>query len=237
MGLRFLIAAMVGSVCCATSRADDTVVLGLPLEHTTTSAIFPGLGERAGIDVAPRIGQTFVVPAGHPYLSSFSFWLGDSHIFDPQPTTFRAVIAAYGADRPAGEALFTSRPYNTAALRHGELRRLDFEVGLPLDALSRYLFFLDTVPFRDGIDSYATFASGADFLPDGELVYTYSGGGISDEPWQVSGAGWDLDFRAEFAAVPEPASLALLCLAGIVLAAVLGLRFVRSRRRVPLLAY
>ena len=200
-------------------------MLGFPLDHTTTGAVFPGLGERPGLDVAPRIGQTFVVPAGHPYLTSFSFWLGDSHILEPQPTTFRAVIAAYGADRPAGEPIFTSRPYNTAALRHGEVRRLDFDVGLSLDALSRYLFFLDTVPFRDGVDSYATFASGTDFLPDGELVYTYSGGGISDEPWQVSGVGWDLAFRAEFAAVPEPSSLALLCLAGIVSAAALCPRF------------
>jgi hypothetical protein len=203
---------------CASVAYADTVVIGYPLDYTTTSALFPGLGEEPVVDVVPRLGQTFTVPAGHPYLTTFSFWLSDSPFFEPQPTTFGAVLMAYGPDRPVGPVIYHSINHSTAGLAHAERRRFDFNVGAMLDPLESYVFFLDVVPYLDGVPSVALFASeGADVYSGGELVHSDIAtdlAHVSDNPWQPSGAGWEVIFRAEFN-VPEPSNIALLVVASV----------------------
>jgi len=205
--------ALLFSLATIWLRADDTVALGYPLDYKTTSALFPGLGEAPGTVVVPRLGQTFAVPAGHPYLTTFSFWLADSPVYEPQPTTFNAVLMAYGTDRPVGQVLYQSGARNTAGLAHGEVRRFDFTVGVSLVPLANYIFFLDTAPYLEGVPSYATFAGGGDVYSGGTLVSSQSTTGLDhapDNPWQPGGLGWDVVFRAEFAAVPEPSTICLM---------------------------
>src|SRR5436190_9718328 len=216
---RIIAAATALLLAAIATRAADTVALGFPLDYTTSSALFPGLGEAPDTDLVPRLGQTFVVPAGHPYLTSFSFWLGDSPVFQPQAATFNAVLMAFGTDRPSGEPLYLGPVTSTAGLQHGEVRRFDFNVGVTLNSLARYVVFLNAAPYLDGVPSYATFAStGTDVYPNGTLVSSLSTASldqISGSPWQIAASGWDVVFRAEFTSVPEPSSLSLLCVAGI----------------------
>ena len=216
---RFIAAATAFLAAAIATRAADTVALGFPLDYTTSSALFPGLGEDPEVDLVPRLGQTFVVPAGHPYLTTFSFWLGDSPVFQPQAATFNAVLMAFGSDRPSGEPLYQGPVTSTAGLQHGEVRRFDFNVGVSLNSLARYVVFLNAAPYLDGVPSFATFAStGTDVYPNGTLVSSRSTASldqVSDSPWQIGASGWDVVFRAEFRSVPEPSSLPLLCVAGI----------------------
>src|SRR5262245_9141651 len=104
------------SHCCAAvanASLSDTVVIGYPLDYTTTSALVPCLGEDTSADVVPKLGQTFTVPATHAYLTTFSFWLSDSPFFQPQPTMFDAILMAYGVDGPVGPAIYQSLNHST----------------------------------------------------------------------------------------------------------------------------
>jgi hypothetical protein len=205
----FVLALGCTSIACA-----DISVIGKPLDYIAPGVFNPGIGEATVSEVVPRMGQTFVVPAGHPYLSTWSFWLADSPLLEPQPAMLNAVLMAYGTDSPVGPVLFQSGPHSLGGLLHGENRRFDFNVGVNLDPLATYVFFLDVVPYLDGIPNFATFAS-AGAMPDiytvGTLVQSASAidlDHVADIPWQEAGLGWDSVFRGEFHSVPEPSSTA-----------------------------
>jgi hypothetical protein len=198
----------------ASPSSADAVVLGFPLDYVATGALNPGLGEAVTAETVTRMGQTFTVPAGYPILTDFSFWLGDSPIFDPQPTTFEAVLMGYGIDRPVGPVFYQSGMRSTVGLLHGENRRFDFHVGMELTPGESYIMFLDVTSFLDGVANFATLTSpGADVYTGGMLVQSSATSGlghVSDTAWLAGGLDWDLVFRARFRAVPEPNCIALL---------------------------
>ena len=204
---------------CVTLAYADTVVIGYPLDYTTTSGLFPGLGEDTSADTVPRLGQTFTVPAGHPYLTTFSFWLSDSPFFQPQPTTFDAVLMAYGPDRPIGPVIYQSTSQSTLGWR---MQRDDDSILMSVRCLTRSqatssfstrllistafrvtrcLHLKEPMCMAEGVFAYSDFATG--------LPSPITRGNPVD-------CGWDVIFRAEFN-VPEPSSLALVTIAGILI--------------------
>jgi hypothetical protein len=201
-------------LCSAPPNYADAVVLFFPIDYVETVALNPGLGEAVTAETVTRMGQTFTVPAGYPLLTDLSFWLGDSPIFDPQPTAFEAVLMGYGIDRPVGPVLYQSGMRSTVGLLHGENRRFDFPVGTALTPGASYIMFLDVTSYLDGVANFATLTSpGADVYAGGILVQSSSTSDlehVSDMAWQPGGLDWDLVFSARFRSIPEPTSIALL---------------------------
>jgi len=191
-----------------------SVTLGYPLDFPGAGVINPGLGEATTSEVVTRMGQTFVVPASHSRLASFSLWLADSPVFEPQATTFQGALMAWGGDRPTGQPLFVSASRTTTGLAHGEVRRFDFPVSVDLQPMATMVFFLDIVPFLDGAPNFTVLSSeGLDVYTEGTVVQSKSTGSldeIASSAWQEGGASWDAVFRAEFRVVPEPEAAGLM---------------------------
>ena len=203
------------SVALSRVSASEPVTVGVPFGREGGGAIFPGLGEDPETALVPRLGQTITVPAGHPYLTRVSFWLNDSPVFQPQPTTFDSVLMAFGTDRPIGPPLHLTEAITTQGMTHGQRRRFDFDVGLTLEPLAKYVFFLDAAAYLDAVPNYATFASfGGDYYSKGNLVRTDFAGerhNVGEQARQV--VEWDVAFRAEFAVIPEPDCSVILLIA------------------------
>jgi hypothetical protein len=174
-------------------------------------------------------GQTVLMPAGAQRLVDFTFMLSDaiqgtSRGEVPVPVQFHAYVAQFNtATRTVGPLLYTSEQITVPVTTGLGFSPYTFAPDIAVTAGSTYLLFLfaDNYTLQIPDDSRLRLGS-----PD-PFGNTYSGGGmafvnsaeasLSDAlaaSWfGGTGLGGDLAFSATFdtaAAVPEPASLAIL---------------------------
>jgi hypothetical protein len=172
------------------------------------------------------VGETFMAPEGHLKLNSFSIWLSDSPVFDPEPLEFNAYLMEWDGLKAKGDFLYESPTTDTFGLAHGERREFIFDdINVSLDTEKQYVFFISVSEFFGGEESMAFPGCNTDnHYLGGHLVTLRNGSDTSaftGSNWNAANQ-WDLAFTASFS-TPEPATLALLGLGGLVL---------RKRRKV-----
>lgn len=190
-------------------------------------------------------GQTVLAPAGTQRLVDFTFMISDaiqgtSRGEVPVPVEFHAYVAEFNpvTRRIIGPLLYTSEQVTVPVTDGWEFNPYTFTPDIPVTAGATYLLFLFADNYELGLpsDSRARVADAAasSTYPDGGWAYvaTNANASLSDAlaaTWFGGhGAFVDLAFSATFdttAAVPEPASIAIL---GVGLAA---LGFGRRRTR------
>ena len=156
-------------------------------------------------------GQTFVAPTDSylkSYTSSFAYSGGDA--FD-----FRLYVGEWDSvqNRLADAPLFTSGDLNSVAEGDG-FQAIKVNTNLSLTAGKKYVAFYSTSaqssrPF--GLMQQALANSNA--YADGDFAFQNNGddfGSLSNNGWNVGFTPNDTAFRAEFQAVPEPASMLAL---------------------------
>lgn len=166
-----------------------------------------------GSYVTPSFGQSFTVPTGANAINSFTFWLNDE--LNSSALHFTANLVKWNGITGTGPLLYSSAAQVTTD-NHGaggmEMFQFTFP-GITVASGDQYMAFLSTLGVSSGL-------TGAAYVGDmnGDVM---SGGRAyaNDTTTTVANAvqnGWaflqpsvDLAFRAEFTAVPEPASVSL----------------------------
>jgi hypothetical protein len=93
---------------------------------------------------------------------------------------------------------------------------VDFNVGLGLTPGNSYVFFLSATRFMDAPTGAVGVGSVFDNYANGQMALNNNQGDFSrltyGNWWEPIPPAYDLAFRAEFLAVPEPSTLALFAL-------------------------
>ena len=188
---------------------------------------------------AQTFGQTFLAPT-NSVLESVTFYLS------PAPSLFfRAYVFAWdqALTRATGPALFTSAPIiGPGPIGPGFIPVTVFPTALPLTPSGSYVaFFSSSAQNTAGEIALQSMweSPAANQYSDGAFVWLNNGENISaftTQTWSTNrqGVGSDVRFTLRFAAVPEPSSLALGALGGVMLAATAALRRRRRRADAPL---
>lgn len=223
----FLVPAALLSLCGAVANASTITI------PTNGSSVY--FQENPNPNSTLRsLGQTFVVPA--PFTDTvltdfaFTFAAGTGTSFDYRAYLFEWDTAT---TRATGTALFTS------AVRNGSQAPSFTGLNLALTPGTVYIALLTTEGalnngFGDGLLTHHSgnpYAGGAAFSQISPTSNGSTGNGSwTSVAWNPVNGNTDFQFSANFAApaaVPEPASAALIALGG---AAILGLRRILQNR-------
>lgn len=151
-------------------------------------------------------GQVFTVDTAETYLSSFSF---APTLVENGPLNVQFSIYAWSGSNKTGNALFKS---GTFALTSASQTVLNYTPNLTLTQGDQYIALLDTAGLGNSINARSGFMYIGENYSGGNFFWERKSG---DGNWNATFG--DTQFRANFtstptAAVPEPASLALLAL-------------------------
>lgn len=157
-------------------------------------------------------GQTFTV-SENSLLSEFSFFVQSGT--SPVDVDAAAYIFAFndGSTSPTGTALYDSGAF--AINSDGELNFSGLSVSLT--AGQTYIAFLSTSGLQDQDNNSANIqANNTNPYADG-AAYNYTGvltdtSAFTSDPtnWNPVSSGWDFNFEATIAAVPEPSAYAFI---------------------------
>lgn len=170
-----------------------------------------------GPDNGLSFGQLFTAPVGATILDTYSLTVQSSFGLFP----FVSQIYAWSGTGVTGPALFTSSPPDTTTTL---MTTFDFLPGIAVTAGQQYVAFVTNQPFGvplGGVGAGNISINPFDVYPGGNLVIAIGnpedlGTGTWISPFNV-----DAQFHAEFsgpqaAPVPEPATIALWSITGII---------------------
>lgn len=91
------------------AAADQTYTVSTLATWNGTS-VFGQMGENPSVPgTVATYGQTFTAPTNTPTLRSFSFYMEDSPVFNPDPLNFGTYIMAWNGRRAVGPVLWKGR--------------------------------------------------------------------------------------------------------------------------------
>lgn len=194
MKAAFLSLAMLVAANAASAAVIDTT--------TQTGFDFRCLGIDSSC--GQTFGQIFTVGGPETYLSSFSF---APTAVQGSPLNVQFSIYSWSGTDKTGSALFKSGVFALTNTAGSTL--LNYTPNLNLTQGNQYIAFLDTANLGNSDNATSGFMYIGEKYSGGEFRWERNSG---DGYW--NGTGGDTQFRAVFtsapAAVPEPASLALL---------------------------
>ena len=163
-----------------------------------------------GLPSVVHVGQTIAAPAATPLLTGFTFHLGEA--YNGASLRFGAAVYEYAAGSVVGPALRTLGPFAGSANVLG-LDPYDFDIpDLLLDPARTYVLLLTASGVADADPNGARNLFGTMEDPATGLGDVYAGGTLvlGDDATALAELGFDAAFDARFAAVPEPATVALV---------------------------
>ncbi|OWY28686.1 PEP-CTERM sorting domain-containing protein [Herbaspirillum robiniae] len=203
IAMKFALAAAVMGVGVASASA--TTIDTTPYWNGSST-----LGTFGGSSSTSTYGETFSAPGGA--LNDFTFYVNTFGQSIAATAQVYAWSGAFNGHGPAtGSALFSQ----AVTLNSSSLQAYTFNTGgLALNAGSSYVALITvTNTSQAGNAVWGFLSSNPGVANDGNVVWFNNNGNISlltssawDGPWINGSLAW----TADFAAVPEPASLALL---------------------------
>lgn len=178
-----------------------------------------------GSYVTPSFGQSFTVPAGVNAITSFSFWLNDE--LNSSVLHFTANLVKWNGTAGTGPVLYSSAAQVTTD-NHGaggmELAQFNF-AAIPVAPGDQYMAFLSTLGVSSGLTGAAYVGDlNGDVMSGGRAYVNFTTTTVANavqNGWAFEQPSMDYAFRAQFLAVPEPASVSWL---GFVVLTAWGLR-------------
>ena len=145
------------------------------------------------------LGQTFTAP--NPidvFLNSFTIY--QVEVGAAQPTTYTASLSTWNSGTlTTGNQIWSASGSNLSSTSFSDL---PFAINMPLSFGTEYIFSL----FMNADNGL--FFMGATPYADG--AFYYQDGATPTAAWADNFSNYDLEFSAQFSAVPEPGSLILL---------------------------
>lgn len=171
-------------------------------------------------------GQSFTATAGQNELLSMSFYINATV---SSPYNFRAYVYAWTGSDTTGGALFTSGTMAAPTTVGSFINTTVNTGGLSLTPGQQYVAFYSVNGLGNAVTGYSswgylgtTIENGSDSYTGGNFVFnndtdTTFEGGWQNPTFYGGVASDDLAFTLTFASVPEPGTLALMGLSGLVL--------------------
>jgi len=194
-------------------------VFAVTILDTTSNTPWGSVGTWGeGGTSSETIGQTFAVGTDNR-LDYFTFFVADS--LNPDYIDFAAYVMEWNGDRATGPILFQTSALtttNNGGNNGWEAFTIDTG-GLNLTQGQEYVAFFSTSQLFDGEIGWGWAAYAGESYTDGTFVYIDNGSDFSQlttTSWVTNYPGGDLAFAMGFN-IPEPATLLLLGLGGLLL--------------------
>jgi hypothetical protein len=163
-----------------------------------------------GLPSIVNVGQTITPPAATPLLTGFTFHLGEA--YNGANLRLGASVFEFAGGGVVGPALLGIGPVAGSG-NALSLDQYDFDFpGLLLDPTRTYVLLLTATGVADADPNGARNLVGTMQDPLTGLGDVYAGGTLvlGDDAAALVDVGFDAAFDARFAAVPEPATVALV---------------------------